>query len=518
VKRVRVLLVLCAASLIAAGTADAKTSNDFAGHHRQVFRVVVVPGLTIGDLPQLASEGAVGLLVPNAGPRTGQAAAFAGMVRGILYNTRLTFPRDKVLIHVAHSTAIPSQGPAIVIGLPPSNHLPNNRRYPIAVIGRGYHGQLVSSLTRLPGLVSMADVARTALQTPHALTWRKDDGAAASSYELESRIEVARTTTMPTSVLVLSLLVFIALLVPAGAPAAVAAALLANLVLGLYPVGDTASQVILVGACTVAAALLGPRRRTPLGLTLVGVLVAYTATMIVQPWSLALAPIGPELTSRFFGISNLLETLLLVPALLGAKLLTERFGWIAFGPIAALSLATIAENRLGSDGGGAIVVGVAFAILGVHMAGARKRYSIAALGAAAVVVLALANLDAASSTPDHLRGAVQGGFSGLAHVAANRVPLSYNRMIEQWWLLVPGFFVVTIGLGAAWFARTRAERATVLALLAALLASLLVNDSPGPVMIGGLTALFAVEAGTLHRLLTVPIVRRIAAPTPVLEQ
>jgi hypothetical protein len=152
------------------------------------------------------------------------------------------------------------------------------------------------------------------------------------------------------------------------------------------------------------------------------------------------------------------------------------------------------------------------------MAGARKRYSIAALGAAAVVVLALANLDAASSTPDHLRGAVQGGFSGLAHVAANRVPLSYNRMIEQWWLLVPGFFVVTIGLGAAWFARTRAERATVLALLAALLASLLVNDSPGPVMIGGLTALFAVEAGTLHRLLTVPIVRRIAAPTPVLEQ
>src|SRR5206468_4658180 len=125
---------------------------------------------------------------------------------------------------------------------------------------------------------------------------------------------------------------------------------------GWFPDGDTASRVILVGACTVAGAVLGPRRRTALGLTMAGVLVAYAVTMILQPWSLSLAPIGPELTSRFFGVSNLLEALLLVPALLGTKLLTERFGWIAFTPIAMLSLATIAENRLGSDGGGAIVV------------------------------------------------------------------------------------------------------------------------------------------------------------------
>jgi hypothetical protein len=83
---------------------------------------------------------------------------------------------------------------------------------------------------------------------------------------------------------------------------------------------------------------------------------------------------------------------------------------------------------------------------------------------------------------------------------------------------VPAFFVVTVGLGAAWFARTRAERATVLAMLAALAASLLVNDSPGPVMIGGLTAIFGVEAGMLHRMLTVPVVRHFAAPRPALEQ
>ena len=73
----KAVVALCAAALIFAGTA---TANDFSSHHRQAFRVVVVQGLTIGDLPQLATEGAVGLLVPNAGPRTSQAAAFAGMV------------------------------------------------------------------------------------------------------------------------------------------------------------------------------------------------------------------------------------------------------------------------------------------------------------------------------------------------------------------------------------------------------------------------------------------------------
>ncbi len=505
----KAVLALCAAALIFAGTA---TADDFAGHHTQTFRVVVVPGLTIGDLPQLASEGAVGLLVPNAGPRTSQGDAFAGMVRGILYNTRLARPRDRVLIHVHQSLSIPTTGPVIVVGLPPASSAPNNRRYPIAVIGHGYHGLLVSSLTRLPGLVSMADVARTALQTPHALTWRRDDGAAVSSYRLESQIEVARTTTMPTSVLVLSLLVFIALLIPIGAPAAVGFALIANLALGTYPTGDTASRVALVGACTVAGALLGPRRRLPLALLMVGTLVAYGVMMIVQPWSLALAPIGPELTSRFFGISNVLETLLLAPALIGAKLLMERWGWPAFLAVGALSLAVIAENRLGSDGGGAIVIGVAFALLAVRMARWPRRYVLPALGAAALVVLGLANLDAASSSPDHLRGALQGGVTGIANVAANRVPLAYDRMLHQWWLVIPGFFALVIGVAAA------RMRPAAFALVAALAASLLVNDSPGPVMIAGLTAVFAVEDGLLHRTLTVPVLRRVLAPAPALEQ
>jgi hypothetical protein len=509
------LLAACALALALAGVASAKVSDDFAGRHRQVFAVYVVKGLTLGDLPQLATEGAVGVMVPNAGPRTSQAAAFAGMVRGVLYNTRLPRPRDVVLIHVKQSNAIPSHGPVIVVGLPAATNEPNDRRYPIAVIGHGYHGLLTSSLTRVPGLVSIADVARTALQTTHALGWQRDDGAVATSYRLERQIEVARGTTMPGSVLVLSLLVLIALFYPRGAPAAFGTAIGINLLEGWFPPGDAASRVTLLGLCTVAGAALGPRlfrNRTWFGVALVAVLAAYAVSMLVRPSTLSLAPIGPELTSRFFGVSNLLETWLLFPALLGAAILTRRFGWLAYVGVGALALATIAENKLGADGGGAIVVGVAFALLAVQLTGARLRYSVPALGVAAVVVLGLVNLDAAASGPDHLRGALQGGFEGLTNVAANRVPLAYDRMVEQWWLLVPFIPLVCVSLAVARRGRSRTERGVAVALLGGLVASFLVNDSPGPVALGGLAAVLSLDGGLVHRALALPVLHRLVPP------
>jgi hypothetical protein len=521
VKAIRALLVACACALVLSGSAAAKTSNDFAGHHRQVFAVYVVKGLTLADLPELATEGAVGIMVPNAGPKTSQAAAFAGMVRGILYNTRLPRPHDTVLIHVKAATSIPQHGPAIVVGLPPGMPSPNDRRYPIAVIGHGYHGLLTSSLTRVPGLVSIADVARTALQTPHALDTQRDGGPVATSYRLEGQIDVARSTTMPGSVLVLSLLVLIALFYPRGAPTALGAAVAVNLVEGWFPTGDAAPRVTLLGLCTLAGAMFGPiffRKRLHLGVALVVLLGAYAVSMLIRPSTLSLAPIGPELTSRFFGVSNLLETWLLFPALLGGAVLARRFGWPAFVAVAGLALATIAENALGSDGGGAIVVGVAFALLAVQLLGARMRYTVPALGIAALVVLALVNVDASVSGPDHLRGALNGGFEGIANVAANRVPLAYDRAIEQWWLLIPGLAVVGVGAAVIRYARDRVERGVAVAILGGLVASLLVNDSPGPVMLGGLAVVLAVEGGLLHRTLTAPVLRRLALPVPVTQE
>jgi hypothetical protein len=363
--------------------------------------------------------------------------------------------------------------------------------------------------------VSIADVARTALQTPHALNTRRDGGPVATSYELEDQIDVARSTTMGGSVLVLSLLVFFALLYPRGSPLAFGTAIAVNLVLGWFPAGDAAPRITLLGLSTVAGGLLGPmllRRRTLVGVALTAVLGAYAVSMLVRPSTLSLAPIGPELTSRFFGVSNLLETWLLFPALAGAAFLTRRFGPLAFAAVGGLALATIAENQLGSDGGGAIVVGVAFALLAVELLGARRRYTLPALGIAALVVLALVNLDAAASGPDHLRGALRGGVNGIADVAANRVPLAYARMLEQWWLLIPGLAAVIVGIAVMHKAQSRADRAVAAALLGGLAASLLVNDSPGPVMIGGLAAVLAIEGGLVHRTLALPVLRRLAPP------
>jgi hypothetical protein len=454
-------------------------------------------------------------MVPNSGPRTSQAAAFAGMVRGILYNTRLPKPHDSVLIHVTQANEIPAHGPVIVVGLPPATTAPNDRRYPIAVIGDGYHGLLISSLTRVPGLVSIADVARTALQTPHALSTKRDGGAVATSYRLEGQIDVARSTTMPGSVLVMSLLVFFALLFPRGAPTALGAAIAVNLVMGWFPTGDAAPRVTLLGLCTIAGGLFGPtffRKKVQLGVALVVLLAAYAVSMIVRPSTLSLAPIGPELTSRFFGVSNLLETWLLYPALLGAALLAKRFGPLALLAIGGLALATIAENALGADGGGAIVVGVGFALLAVELLGAPRRYILPALAAAGFIVFSLVNIDASVSGPDHLRGALHGGVNGIMNVAANRVPLAYARMVEQWWLLIPGIATVIVCVAVARSARSRTERAVATAFLGGLAASLLVNDSPGPVMIGALAVVLAIEGGICHRALTLPVLRRLAPP------
>jgi hypothetical protein len=515
VKPARALALACLLALLCAGRADAHTSSDFTGHHRQIFRVVVVQGLGLGDLPVLASEGAVGLVVPNAGPRTSAADAFAGMVRGILYNARLPHPHGEVvLIHVQSARAIPLRGPVIVVGLPPGRTVANDRRYPIAVIGHGYRpgDVLRSSLTRVPGLVSMADVARTALQAGHSLSSRPDPHAVQTLDRLESRIRVARNSAMAAAVLVLSLLVLIALFFPAGTIPGFIAALTANLALGWLLDGSAEMRVTLVGVCTVAGAVLGARylrAGTALGVALVTVLAAYALTMAVEPSVLSLAPIGPELTSRFFGVSNQLETLLLVPALLGARLLAARFGSVAFAAVAVLSLVTIAENQLGADGGGAVVVGVGFAVLAVAMAGAGWRLVVPALAGAALAVLALLDVDAASSSPDHLRGALHGGFNGLAQVAANRVPLAYDRALEQWWLLVPTLPAIVVGTAVVYFTRPRRRASAMLALLAALAVSLLVNDSPGPVMLAGLAAVLALDGGFVHRTLALPVLRRL---------
>ena len=308
-----------------------------------------------------------------------------------------------------------------------------------------------------------------------------------------------------------------ALFFPAGAPAALAGALTANVLLGWAGGSNAVANTSPLGLALVAAGLLGARllrSRVALGAVLVAVVALYAAAMAAYPPALSLAPMGPELTSRFFGVSNLVESLLLAPALLGAALLGRRFGPAAFGGVFLLALATIAENRLGADGGGALVVGVGFALLAAGTWTRTWRSVVPALAVAILAAFAILDLDAASSSPDHMRGALHGGVQGLAHVAAHRVPLSYGRMVEQWWLLFPALAGILVGVVALRLARTRADAAVVLALLAALGTSLLVNDSPGAVAIAGLASLLAVEGGLVQRGLVLPVARRLRVRLP----
>lgn len=502
-RRLSILVLASLPFALSAAPANARAApGDFRGHHQQVLTVVAVQGLTLADLPELAPQGAIGLLVPTAGPTTSRALAFAGIVRGVLHNERLgRRPSGPVLIKVENSRAIPLTTGVIVIGLPPGQLTRNDRRYPIAVFG-ACRGTLDSSLTRVPGLVSAADVARTALQSPHALTCRPDANAVATLSRLEQRVEVARSTTMAGTVIMLALVIAFGLILPAAVVPALGTALAVNLALGWVPAGSGSARLTFFASCIAAGGLLWRRLSAQplvIGLGLGALLVGYGVAMAVHPSALSLAPIGPELTSRFFGVSNLLETLLLVPALLSAAALGRRFGVLGFGAIAAISLLVVAENLLGSDGGGAVVLGVAFASLAVVMGGARSRAIVPALAVAAIVVYGLVNVDLAISEPDHLRGALTGGLAGLWSVAAHRVPLSYARVLQQWYLVVPLAAIVALVLRSRRWPATRDRRALVAAFSAAIVTSLIVNDSPGPVALGGLAAFFAFEPLALRR-------------------
>jgi hypothetical protein len=495
---VRISLSPVLASLVLAfGAAPAAAQvvpSEFRGHERQVLTVVEVQGLTVADLPELAPEGAIGLMVPSAGPETSGALAFSGMVRGVLHNARLgPRPDGPVLIHVEKSLVIPPLKDAIIVGLPPGQPTPNDRRYPIAVLGP-CHGVLTSSLTRVRGLVSIADVARTALQSPHALACSRDGNAVATLERLEQRIETARSTTMLGTVIVMAIAGLLALFLPGATLAALAAALGANLALGFVPLGGVAMRLTLLGVLMLAGGIAGRRLfRDPLtaGAVLTGLVATYGVAMAAWPAALSLAPLSPELTSRFYGVSNLVETLLLVPVIAGTALLARRYGWPAFAACAALALLTVSENRLGDDGGGALVLAGTFAVLAVLMCGGGIRALALGVLGAGVVVFGLLYVDAAVSGPDHLRGAFDGGVSGLASVAAHRIPLSYARVAEQWYLVFP-LGAVAVLLLRSWRTEPSRDRRAILAAFGtALLASLLVNDSPGPVALGGLAAFVA---------------------------
>ena len=418
------------------------------------------------DPTEYADRAAIGLLVPGAGPEVTREGALAALLRGKLEHDLLGgVPTGPPLLELDRPG-----GPVVLVSLPPEGRSTNDRRYPIAVLG--FSGLLTSDSTRIDGLVSITDIATGRLRAVPA-----DDPVAALE-RLDDRIDRNDRLRLPLTILLVAIVIALALMRPRLALRALLVALAANLWLDPW-------LALLAGATALVF---------PLGLACAGVLAAYLVSLGIDAETVALSPLGPSQSGRFYGVNNLLETLLLAPALVGAALL-GRAGVL----VGVLALVTVGGNRFGADGGGLLVLAAGYLVLALRLRGIRVTPRVLAAvtaGAVALAVLVLA-LDAVTGGESHVTRAVAAGPVALAGDLADRLELSVRRTAAS-----PGAIAIVLSglclLG--WFA-TRIPRLPLLdALLVALAVSLVVNDTPSDVVAVGTAAALALLRARPRRL------------------
>ena len=465
------------------------------------FRVVILDHMAGWQLRQFARRGAVGLLVPGAGPTTNRRQALAQLVRGRQMNAHLGgVPDGPPLLSANLATGTPSHTRTIVITLPPKTlngaTVANNKRYWVAVLGGGFHGLLVSKTTRIPGLVSIVDIAPTALgHLRGSLTSMPSKHAIGHLKSLNAQIHANNRLKLPALIVLACFAALLAAVRPRAAITAVPAALFASVALGALQVTNEVAILTVLIVVTVAGGLALARLcRSDVALLLLflSVVAVHMYLLAARPSWVAVTPLGPTQNSRFWGIGNQLETLLLAPLLGGAAIAARRFGVLGFAAFGALGLFMMTDNRFGSDGGGAIVLGIALAFLGARTLRLGVRGFLTMLLGGALVVLKVVSSNLNASGPDHLRSAFGHGIGGLWAVAKNRVPLSYAPAIHNWQVVLPLalWFLVSFAI-ALYAARRRPPRDFVLALGLAMATSLVVNDSAMYELTGGIAVLAA---------------------------
>jgi hypothetical protein len=478
------VLLSVVVALAAPGTASARLTPN---PERFQYGVVVVDRISDATWAELAHRGAVGLLRPGYGPTTNRRRALAELVRGTEVNARLGgVPAGTPLINTNKASTYPNCKNCIVVQLPPRGRpTANNRLYRIAVIGGGFHGLLTSPTTHIPGLVSIVDIAATDLaqHSAAALGWTRSNPTAALDRlsRLNQAIGANNRLKFPALFILAGVLLALALLGLRAALTAVPAALIVNLALGM---GQISNEVLLcaamsAGTVLVALALARFCRSESALLALYGGVVAlYAYVMVTRPEWQAVNPFGPTQNSRFWGIGNQVETLLLAPLLAGAFLARRRFGIVGFAVFGVFGLLVMTDNRIGADGGGAIALGVALAVLGARLFKLGVRGFVGLLAAAAFGVLWIVSRGLAQPGPNHLRSAFSDHGAGLISSLASRVPLSYMPALHAWQMVVPLLCVLGVAFALAWrFARERSTRDLLLAFGVAIVTSLLVNDS-----------------------------------------
>lgn len=381
----------------------------------------------------------------------------------------------------------------IYVTLPgPEEH--NVRRFRIGIAGGGYQGLLVSDRTKVPGLVSLYDIEPTvkALErggTP-PVTSRAADDPEQTLLALDRRLADAHDSRGPAAYVVFGLGVLFALLALTlrselwgrGAllvgPVALASALALSALEVTRPRNVGLSLLLLVGAGAPALAAL-TRSRLVLAGALLAVFVVYGLVLAFSTETSSLAAFGPHPDGgvRFYGISNQVETLLLVPGLLGAALL----GSALLPVVAVLVLVVVGASGLGADGGGVLVfaAGYLFLWLRLRRVPLRARNVALAAGGAVVAGLVLVGLDAALGGSSHVTRTLGDGPGALAGELAHRWSVSLDGYVSSWQATV----IITAGLATlVWLGLRKPRYAVVDATLVALAVSLVVNDSPRDVV------------------------------------
>ena len=220
-------------------------------------------------------------------------------------------------------------------------------------------------------------------------------------------------------------------------------------------------------------------------------LAAYLLALGLDPEAVALSPFGPSQAGRFYGVSNLLATILLVPALLGAGAARtaghrRRRRSRSSPSRAAASAPTAAACSSCSP---------ATRVLLLRTPAGRVRATAPRSRCAAAAVVALAHrprrprCGARRVEPRHGRASATGPGAVLADLG-DRLELSARGRSQRW----ARRFAVLASLRRPRRVATRRPRRPVTdALLVALAVSLLVNDTPGDVLGVGAAAAFAVR-------------------------
>jgi len=483
-------LVLAATALLALGPAAACARPAAAAARPARVAVVVLPSL---DVPSAARRGAVGLLVPGSGASVTRAGALSSLVRGRVVTSLLGgVATGAPAIRLARRPAATT----IYVTLPPPGRTHNVRRYPLAIVGPGYAAGslLVSSATRIPGLVSIADVAPTVVALERGerprLRAREHDDAAQALAQLDRRLADAHDTRTAAAVVLvawtlalsgLALLRRSALLARAGV-LAVPAALAGGFVVSLAGASDPPTVTWLLALLTGAAALAAAAARRAFLPVQLGFLAAALCALAIWPEVNALSAIGPHPDGggRYYGITNQVETLLLAPILAAAALLPPA----ALVPLGALAVTLVGWSETGADGGGTVVVLVALAVLSARRAGVRLTPARVAAGLVAVVAVAaaLVGLDALTGGSSHVTHALGAGPGSLLGDLGHRLHVSWEGVTASIQATAVAAATLTALVGAALL---RPRVASVDALLSALVVSLLVNDTPTDVLAYG---------------------------------